>query len=231
METNHTLVISKYQLWKLLHKFGFRYEKVGSENRRALCERSDIVRLRNQYLGTIRKKRTEGYEPVYLDETWVNASHTTGTQWFASSSSESCARKLTLAKGERLIVLHTVCKSRGFLSGCSLVFKAKSKDNRSNKTTPVDEYLTEHGHSVLRSPSYHCDLNPIELIWGIVKSDVGRQNVTFKLRDVQTIVQQSTDTITQETWQKCVEKVEKEIERHYWTRPCPHQASRHHGRL
>ncbi|XP_067654452.1 uncharacterized protein [Haliotis asinina] len=174
------------EFWKLLHKFGFRYKKVGSENRRALCERSDIVRLRNQYLHTIRKKRTEGYEPVYLDETWVNASHITGTQWHASSSSESCARKLPFGKGERLIVLHAGCKSRGFLPGCSLVFKAKSKDNRDYHTEMNEMVFL--GWSGLRLPPYHCDLNPKELIWGIMKSDVGRQNVTFKLRDTLTTV-------------------------------------------
>lgn len=45
------------------------------------------------------------------------------------------------------------------------------------KPEPVyeaDEMLKEHGHEVLRLPPYHCDLNPIELIWSW-KTKSGKQ--------------------------------------------------------
>jgi transposase len=35
--------------------------------------------------------------------------------------------------------------------------------------------------TVLRLPTYHPDLNPIEKIWGIVKARIAAKNVTFKL--------------------------------------------------
>lgn len=41
----------------------------------------------------------------------------------------------------------------------------------------IDELLGEHGHTVVRLPPYHCDLNPIELIWGIAKHKIAAQNV------------------------------------------------------
>jgi transposase len=41
------------------------------------------------------------------------------------------------------------------------------------KTFLVDEIITASGHTVLRLPPYHPDLNPIELIWADVKQWVG----------------------------------------------------------
>ena len=33
----------------------------------------------------------------------------------------------------------------------------------------------QHGHEVLYTPPYHCDLQPIEMVWSLVKGEVGRQ--------------------------------------------------------
>ena len=33
----------------------------------------------------------------------------------------------------------------------------------------VDEMLKEHGHTAIRLPPYHADLNPFELIWANLK--------------------------------------------------------------
>jgi len=38
---------------------------------------------------------------------------------------------------------------------------------------------------VIRLPAYHPDINPIDKIWGIVKTRIDAKNVTFKLRAVQ----------------------------------------------
>jgi len=40
------------------------------------------------------------------------------------------------------------------------------------------------GHSVLRLPPYHCELNPIELAWAMVKTYVKQNNNTFNIDDV-----------------------------------------------
>ena len=55
------------------------------------------------------------------------------------------------------------------------------KDHKPKKEYVVDRMLESHGHDVLRLPAYHCDLNPIENIWGMLKNDVSRNNTTFKL--------------------------------------------------
>jgi hypothetical protein len=34
----------------------------------------------------------------------------------------------------------------------------------------IDEILAKKGHDVLRLPPYHCQYNPIEMIWGLIKT-------------------------------------------------------------
>lgn len=73
--------------------------------------------------------------------------------------------------------------------------------------------LTEHGHSVLRLPPYHPDLNPIELIWSDLKNWVSSRNVTFKIEDVQKLCEEKFNLITKEDWEiRCrhVLKIEQE---------------------
>ncbi|KAH9631797.1 hypothetical protein HF086_005800 [Spodoptera exigua] len=41
----------------------------------------------------------------------------------------------------------------------------------------IDHILGDNGHTVVRLPPYHCDLNPIELIWGIAKHKIASVNV------------------------------------------------------
>lgn len=76
----------------------------------------------------------------------------------------------------------------------------------------MDELLEAHGHSVLRLPPYHPELNPIEKIWATVKNWVGTNNVSFKLQDVETLTRQKFSSITVEEWQAIrghVERVER----------------------
>ncbi|CAH2105951.1 unnamed protein product [Euphydryas editha] len=43
------------------------------------------------------------------------------------------------------------------------------KQHKPQPIYEIDELLGENGHTVVRLPPYHCDLNPIELIWDIAK--------------------------------------------------------------
>jgi hypothetical protein len=40
------------------------------------------------------------------------------------------------------------------------------------ETVAIDRMLTDHGHTMIRLPPYHLDLNPTEKIWGIVKTRI-----------------------------------------------------------
>jgi transposase len=70
--------------------------------------------------------------------------------------------------------------------------------------------------TVLRLPPYHCELNPIELIWAQIKNEVASKNITFKLRDVKPLFQEAVEHVTDENWKKCIEhskKIENEMRR------------------
>jgi transposase len=43
------------------------------------------------------------------------------------------------------------------------------KENTFNKNYSVDEIIRSFGNIPLRLPTYHCDLNPIELVWAQLK--------------------------------------------------------------
>ena len=61
-----------------------------------------------------------------------------------------------------------------------------------------------HGHVVLRSPVKHCELNAIELVWADVKTWIGHENVTFKMKDVQRLVTAAFAHITKGQWASSV---------------------------
>jgi hypothetical protein len=44
-----------------------------------------------------------------------------------------------------------------------------------NVKIEVERLAEERGHTVLFSPAYHSDLQPIALVWALVKGNVGRQ--------------------------------------------------------
>lgn len=73
----------------------------------------------------------------------------------------------------------------------------------------LDAILQEKGHSVLRLPPYHPDLNPIELIWADVKNYVGSRNVAFQLADVRRLCEEKFAMIGQEEWRSRCDHVKK----------------------
>lgn len=77
----------------------------------------------------------------------------------------------------------------------------------------IDEMAKEKGITVLRLPPYHCQLNPIELIWAQVKGEVARNNTTFKLNDVRQLLINSFGNVTRENWTNAINHVKKEEER------------------
>ena len=66
------------------------------------------------------------------------------------------------------------------------------------ETFAIDALLAAHGHTAIRLPLNHPDLNPIEKIWGIVKTRIAAKNITFKLRDIQQLAEQNLAAVTME---------------------------------
>ncbi|XP_056629839.1 uncharacterized protein LOC130440599 [Diorhabda sublineata] len=71
----------------------------------------------------------------------------------------------------------------------------------------VDEMAKEKNKIVLRLPPYHCEFNPIELIWAQIKGEVARKNATFKISDVQTLFTKALNNVTQTNWSKAIQHV------------------------
>jgi transposase len=64
------------------------------------------------------------------------------------------------------------------------------KLNKPNKVTyKIDEIAKSHGHEVLRLPAYHCELNPIELIWAQVKGHFASDIKTRKASELKGLVE------------------------------------------
>lgn len=80
----------------------------------------------------------------------------------------------------------------------------------------VDEMAKRQNKTVLRLPPYHCELNPIEMIWADIKDHVAARNTTFKFSDVKELFYQAVRTITPEKWNKCVQHVTEKVEERFW---------------
>lgn len=80
----------------------------------------------------------------------------------------------------------------------------------------VDEMAKAQNKTVLRLPPYHCELNPIELIWADVKNFVADHNKTFKFADMKTIFNDAVNNITVDKWQRCINHVKEKVETKMW---------------
>lgn len=81
---------------------------------------------------------------------------------------------------------------------------------KKNKPPPVytiDAIIAERGHHVLRLPPYHCDLNPIEMIWGQVKNKVASINNTFTLKSTLAFAEKCIGEVTAHAWKETVRHV------------------------
>lgn len=73
----------------------------------------------------------------------------------------------------------------------------------------LDHVAEEHGHRLLRLPSYHCDLNPIELVWAQMNACIRRQNTSGSIQEVEGLLQNAIQTISTYDWAKCCQHVHK----------------------
>lgn len=77
----------------------------------------------------------------------------------------------------------------------------------------IDKLFRDNGHTVLRLPPYHCDLNAIEMIWSSMKRNVAENNIGKSDGEMPELITQAFDKITACEWKKhCghVKKIENE---------------------
>ena len=80
----------------------------------------------------------------------------------------------------------------------------------------VESIAKNAGHETLRLPPHHCELNPIEMVWGVLKNYVATENKDMTLKSVEELFRKRHAELKDqpEFWKKCVEKV-KRIEEDY----------------
>ncbi|XP_075750770.1 uncharacterized protein LOC142817598 [Rhipicephalus microplus] len=81
----------------------------------------------------------------------------------------------------------------------------------------IDTLAATHGHEVLRVPPYHCEFNPIELVWSQVKEYIAARNTGFTLAEVEKLLPKALASVKQEMWQNCCAHVEQ-VEAESWER-------------
>lgn len=90
-----------------------------------------------------------------------------------------------------------------------------------NKPQPIystDTILRENGFIPVRLPPYHPDLNPIELIWNMVKRKVSEKNMSrVPLSELKQNTRDAFSTITKDDWIGAIQHV-NQISDDYWTR-------------
>ncbi|KAJ0184140.1 hypothetical protein K1T71_000563 [Dendrolimus kikuchii] len=89
------------------------------------------------------------------------------------------------------------------------------KKNKPSPIYAIDDLLGEYVHTVVRLPPYHCDLNPIELIWAKLKQKVAARNV--ESCDVKQLTEEAFNSITPEIWKNCCHHVQT-LEKEYYER-------------
>lgn len=72
---------------------------------------------------------------------------------------------------------------------------------KQRKKYKLNELTFQMGQEVVRFPPYHCQYNPIELIWAKVKGKAAEKKSTFIITDVEAFEQ--IDAVSREDRAKC----------------------------
>ncbi|XP_022173446.1 uncharacterized protein LOC111035921 [Myzus persicae] len=78
------------------------------------------------------------------------------------------------------------------------------------KKYKLDEVALQMGHELVRFPPHHSYYNPIEVIWSQVKGEVAKKNYSYKMADVEVLVNNALNEITKEAWAKYGENCSKQ---------------------
>lgn len=115
------------------------------------------------------------------------------------------------------------CDIKNWLSENSVQFDDKMKKRELlnivkmcgiKSSYAVDNIIKNSGHIPLRLPPYHCQLNPIELIWAKLKTGIAKRNLNRNKEEFERLLSSSFPKIKSQYWQKCIRHVTK-IEANY----------------
>ncbi|XP_025191554.1 uncharacterized protein LOC112591831 [Melanaphis sacchari] len=99
--------------------------------------------------------------------------------------------------------------------------KKEKIPNTTKKKADITKWLQEkdlaetHNRTILRLPPYHCELNPIELAWANVKDHVKKNNTSYKLSDVKTLLLEGIERVDENMWKNFIRHTMTEEEKFY----------------
>jgi transposase len=64
----------------------------------------------------------------------------------------------------------------------------------------VDEMAEQRGMTVCRLPPYHCELNPVELVWSQIKRHVAEHNTRFKASFMNNLIDIAFSAVSDNQW-------------------------------
>lgn len=73
----------------------------------------------------------------------------------------------------------------------------------------IDRLAEKHGHRILRTPQYHCELQPIESCWGIVKNYCS-YHCDFTMKGLRKQLRQGFSKVNEANCRKLIEKVKRQ---------------------
>lgn len=80
----------------------------------------------------------------------------------------------------------------------------------------IADLVETHNRKILRLPPYHCELNPIELAWAFVKGHVKKNNTSYKLCDVKTLLMEGIKRVDENNmWTNFIRHTTEEEEKFY----------------
>ncbi|MCK5702158.1 MAG: transposase, partial [Cyclobacteriaceae bacterium] len=79
----------------------------------------------------------------------------------------------------------------------------------------LDRLAAEHGISILRTPPYHPELQPIETCWAVVKNDMA-DNCDFTMVGLRNRLPEAFSKVTSDTCKEIISKVFDQEEK-YWS--------------
>ena len=158
---------------RLLSSMGFKYCSLKKKPGRA--ESNDVISWRYRYLNEINILRAQGYNDIYLDETWYDSNSCRMKNW--SDDTDNCIISTPDNKGNRIVIIHCGGRS-GFVDGALFVTHKKMSDAPADyhgtMTAEIFEdwfenkilrCLEEPSVIVLDNASYHSRiLNPVPTV-------------------------------------------------------------------
>jgi len=80
-------------------------------------------------------------------------------------------------------------------NSCCMCHVLQQQENFCNQTCLLQEVIEARGHKVIFYPKFHCELNYIEMYWGVTKR-YARMHCNYSWKGLQRIVPEALDSVS-----------------------------------